>query len=223
MAKLFDAVGHIYGRLTVLESLGVRGRKQFVLTKCSCGTLYESALSNIRSGNTLSCGCLRKEATAERATKHGYRNTRLYRVYTSMIQRCCNPKDRSYPRYGGRGISVCSEWLEDISKFIEWANTSGYSNELEIDRENVNEGYSPQNCRWATPITQSRNRRTRQHSSIYTGVYFRSEKQKWVADITINKQRVYLGTFESEEAAWKARCDYIDSNNLKAFQTNRRP
>jgi len=223
MAKLFDAVGHLYGRLTVLKSLGVRGRKQFVLTQCSCGNLFESAISNIRSGNTLSCGCLRKEVTSARVTTHGYRNTRLYRVYTAMVQRCTNPNNRSYPRYGGRGVTICSQWAVDIESFLAWAVSSGYSDELELDRENVNKGYSPENCRWATPTTQSRNRRTQKHSSIYTGVHFRSAKNKWVSAITVNKKRITIGSFDTEEAAWKARCSYIDANNLQDFQTNRHP
>ena len=223
MAKLIDTVGHVYGRLTVLKSLGVRGRKQFVQTKCVCGNIFESAISNIRSGNTLSCGCLRKEVTAERVTKHGHRNTRLYRVYTAMLQRCCNPNDRSYERYGGRGITICTAWQNDINTFIEWAKASGYSDELELDRERVNEGYSPENCRWVTETIQARNKRTRKHSSRFTGVHFHQAKQKWIAGITVNKKRIHLGGFDSEEAAWEARCSYIDANNLQDFQTNRHP
>lgn len=221
MSKLYNAVGDTYGRLTVLESLGVRGKKQFVKTQCSCGSIFEAVLSNIRSGNTLSCGCIRKEVTAARATTHGLRNTRLYRVYTAMIQRCCNPNDRSYTRYGGRGVTVCDEWKNSIEAFINWANTSGYSDDLELDRIEVNLGYSPENCRWSSEITQARNRRTRKHTSIYTGVYFNASKNKWVADITVNKLRTQIGLFASEKEAWIARCAYIDCNNLQDFQTNR--
>lgn len=223
MAKLIDTVGHVYGRLTVLKSLGVRGRKQFVQTKCVCGNIFESAISNIRSGNTLSCGCLRKEVTAERVTKHGHRNTRLYRVYTAMLQRCHNPNDRSYARYGARGITVCDEWKNSIDTFLEWAKSTGYSDSFELDRKNVDNGYFPENCRWVTQTIQARNKRTQQHSSRYTGVHFLSSKQRWIASITVNKKRIYLGRFIAEEDAWLARCSYIDANNLQDFQTNRHP
>lgn len=223
MSKLFDAVGHTYGRLTVLKSLGVRNKKQIVISQCSCGNLFEAPLSNLRSGNSLSCGCLRKEVTSRRVTTHGYRHTRLYRVYTAMLQRCTNPNDRSYFRYGGRGIQVCPQWLLSINSFMEWALATNYSDELELDRKDVNGSYSPENCQWATETTQSRNRRTMQHSSIYTGVHYHAKRQKWESAITVNKVRVHLGTFATEEEAWIARCKYVDSNALQNFQTNRQP
>lgn len=221
MVKMFDAVGHIYGRLTVIASLGVRKRKQFVLTRCECGNTFESALSNIRSGNTLSCGCLRKETTSIRATKHGYRNTRLYRVYTAMLQRCNNPNDRSFCNYGGRGITICAEWQESIHTFLAWAKSAQYSDDLELDRINVNEGYSPKNCRWVTQTVQARNRRTQKHSSKYTGVHYQKKTGKWVSAVTVNKVRSVLGSFDTEETAWKARCAFIDLHQLHHFQTNR--
>lgn len=220
MSKLLKAVGHIYGRLSVLETVGVVNRKQVVLAQCSCGNQIQAPLTNLRSGNTLSCGCLRKESTAKRVTKHGMRKTRLYRVYTAMLQRCQNPKDRSYPNYGGRGIYICEEWLKGFDYFLNWTALTGYTDFLEIERKDVNLGYSPENCVWATNTTQARNRRTRKHSSIYTGVHQRTSTGKWEASITVNKKRIYLGKFNSQEEAWLTRCEYIKQNNLKDFQMN---
>ncbi len=115
---------------------------------------------------------------------------------------------------------MCDFWREDFSNFAIWAQNNGYIDGLQIDRIDVDKGYSHYNCRWVDQTIQARNRRTRKHSSKYTGVYWHTYSNKWRADITVNKKRVYLGSFEEETKAWQARCDYIHANNLTDFQTN---
>lgn len=87
------------------------------------------------------------------------RQPRLYTIWIGMKQRCHNEKNPAYPEYGGRGITVCEEWRNNFPAFYAWAMSSGYRDDLSIDRIDNDKGYSPDNCRWETRITQSYNRR----------------------------------------------------------------
>jgi len=84
--------------------------------------------------------------------------TRLYKIWGSMKGRCCNPNDRDYKQYGGRGITVCNEWIDSFVVFQEWAYANGYREYLSIDRKDNNGNYEPSNCRWITIEEQNRNK-----------------------------------------------------------------
>ncbi|WP_152644819.1 hypothetical protein [Kitasatospora griseola] len=132
---------------------------QWVLAECSCPdrTRTELRLTSLRSGNTKSCGCLAREKTIERATRHGGHKTRLYGIWGSMKHRCTSPNTRSAHRYAGRGIAVCEAW-QDFEPFRDWALANGYVDGKEIDRIDNNLGYDPDNCRWVTKLENLDNR-----------------------------------------------------------------
>ena len=79
-----------------------------------------------------------------------------------MMKRCYNQNSSNYPNYGGRGVSVCLDW-HSYESFSDWAHANGYSDELSIDRINVDGSYSPDNCRWVSHIEQSNNRRSNKY------------------------------------------------------------
>jgi hypothetical protein len=88
---------------------------------------------------------------------HGLSKTRLYRTWLAIKRRCYYKKGIDYKYYGGRGITVCDEWINSFETFKEWALNNGYEDTLSIDRKLVNENYSPSNCRWVSHKVQMNN------------------------------------------------------------------
>ena len=187
-------------------------RYRYGLFECQyCGEEFEARVDKVKSGHTKSCGCL-----VGKNMTHGLTYNRFYKTWNGMVQRCTNPKTKNYKNYGGRGITVCEEWL-DIRNFVDWAkrtypNTKGVS----LDRIDNGKGYSPENCRWADASTQNTNQRmSKKNTSGFVGVnYHNTGIAKWTACIGVNHELVYIGSYLTIEEAVLARDNYIIENNL---------
>jgi hypothetical protein len=114
-----DLRGLRFGKLLVMDYASkIKGRTAY-LCKCDCENEKIVLSQSLTSGNTKSCGCLRKKTTSNNFKTYGLSKTRLYRIYRNMIQRCYNPKNTRYNRYGAKGIRICNEWLHDFKKFYD--------------------------------------------------------------------------------------------------------
>ena len=165
-----DYRGRRFGRWAVLQ-LGVRignAGQPYWRCRCDCGTVKEVQQYNLSAGQSPSCGCLSKERMRAMRTTHGETigekgergRTKEYRAWSHIKSRCYNPKVPCYPRYGGRGIRVCDEWLGSFTAFLRNVGRAP-SPKHSIDRVDNARGYEPGNVRWATATEQSRNRRPR--------------------------------------------------------------
>ena len=160
-----DLTGKKFGMLKAVSIDHKKGTRVYWNCVCECGGKRIVSNDHLQRLENTDCGCTRRHKANWK--KHGMSNTRLYRIWSLMKERCYNSKRKEYKDYGGRGISVCKEWM-DSKIFIEWALNNGYSDELTIDRIDNNKNYCPDNCRWISKAEQMNNKRSC-HYITYNG------------------------------------------------------
>ena len=160
MKKIVEMAGKQCERLLVIEKhhRDKNGGWHW-LCLCSCGKETIVNGRDLRNGHTKSCGCLIREVTGNINRSHGLSKSRIYKIWAGTIQRCHNPKNSDYKCYGERGIVVCNEWKNNFESFNEWAMSSGYTEDLTLERIDVNGNYCPENCEWILLSKQARNTR----------------------------------------------------------------
>ena len=194
MRKALDLIEQRFGRLTVLFLVNKRtrdGRVQW-FCQCDCGNTCQVTTQNLRNGHTKSCGCLQKETRVKNGKAkriHGMWNTPEYNAFRNMWQRCINPKCKSYPRYGGRGITISPEFrsFEAWFEYIGPRPGPGFSQ----DRIENSKGYLPGNIHWATAKKQARNRRP---------ILFGPRKQFWFCAWRQDQMCQFMSNNQSEFA-----------------------
>lgn len=151
------------------------------LCKCDCGSEKVVSKQNLTQGQVKSCGCLHRESVGCRSKRHGeshhdgkHDRTLEYMAWGGMKSRCYNTKALQYPRYGGRGISICETWLHSFEAFLADMGRRP-SSRHSLDRIDVNGNYEPANCRWATAKEQARNVRSNRLITIAGVTYTMAE------------------------------------------------
>lgn len=186
--RVEDLTGRRFGRYTVLRRaesyISKTGSRQSRwLCRCDCGNERIVFSQSLKSGNSLSCGCYQKET----ATSHGKKNTRLYGIWHNIKWRCFNSNCSHYPRYGGRGITMCDEWKNDFQSFYDWAMANGYEDKLSIDRIDNDGNYCPENCRWVSAKEQANNRR---RNNCITALGITRTISEWENKTGISRQTI---------------------------------
>jgi hypothetical protein len=207
-----DLTGKIFGKFKVIERDYSRKDRRYWWCQCSCENKTIKSISSselLKKGGTVSCGCFKIGNAIEKFKKYNpdddisnFKNDakmsdvfpsykRLYTIYTGMRVRCSNEKAINYKDYGGRGIKVCDEWLNDFMCFYSWAIGSGYSDKLSIDRKDNDGNYEPDNCQWETMKVQSNNQRDKE--SIIKIIHFGEVKElyKIQRETGINSATLY--------------------------------
>lgn len=165
--KSKDITGQRFGKLIAIKKIGIDSRRNAIwLCKCDCGNECHRIVADLTKKKNHSCGCLAKEHLKDMAKgniTHNMTGTRLYGCYKGMLSRCYRKRDIHYKAYGGRGITVCVEWKNNAKAFIDWALANGYSDDLTIERIDVNGNYEPSNCTWIPMSEQYKNKQSNHH------------------------------------------------------------
>ena len=212
--------------MRIVKDLGVlpissksKYRARFCIYECTeCKDHFKANVAKVKSRKTELCPKCAKDGRHKKT--HGMKGTRIYTTWQNMKARCNNKNNKSYSDYGGRGITVCKEWLNSFEAFYTWAVKNNYTDLLEIDRINNDLGYAPENCRWVDSYTQGANKRVRiKNNGLCTGIH--PYKNKFKAMITHkDNPAVYLGVYNTLEEAVNVRNKYIENNDLPHTKVN---
>lgn len=216
--KLIDLTGQRFGKLVVIDRAESRGKQTMWNCLCDCGNKTVAFGGHLKDGHTKSCGCQRKNACGNNFRTHGMSDTHLYYIWYDMKVRCYYRQNNNYHNYGGRGITVCDEWLNSFEAFRDWALQNGYQDGLSIERIDVNGNYCPANCCFITMAKQALNKRDNHLVDYYGELLPISEaaRRSGIDPHTISK-RIQYG-FSGELLFYKGNLRWSDLKNASTSE-----
>lgn len=180
-----------FGRQVAIKPCGVNKFGNVLWEcRCDCGNFHLVSQHDLVQGRSKSCGCLARDLHIKQLEKHGITTggkPRIFNIWSGMKSRCLKKNSIQYKDYGGRGITICKEWLE-FEAFHKWAMENGYTDKLSIDRIDNDGNYCPENCRFATVAEQARNKRNN-HFLIVNGI--KAVVVDWIKAIGCSKSTMY--------------------------------
>lgn len=199
-SRKIDLTGKRFGKLVVIRENGRKRKEVQWECLCDCGKKVDVSGYNLRTGHTTSCGCM-KGHTESHSFRYQHRHDPIASIYTNMKTRCYNPNYYLFHHYGGKGITLCDEWLGEngFENFYRWSLLHGYQPGLSIDRIDNSKGYSPDNCRWVNMKEQQNNRTNNRLITAHGETHTMAE---WSAISGICygtlQRRIYSGWDESD-------------------------
>lgn len=211
MTHIISLVGQRFNNLTVIEQAPKKGKRIMWRCRCDCGGEITTRCDSLKTGHTVSCGCVGKSKLDLGREKHGRYKTRAYSTWQSMKSRCLNERDDSYHDYGGRGITVCNEWMNFENFYADMGDPGDGET---IDRMDNNEGYCKSNCRWASSHQQSRNKRS--------NIVIKWQGQEkilsdWAEHLSINVATLYARIVRYGWSVERAFTRPISKNKMREF------
>ncbi len=221
-AKIYES-GTLINGVMVVEDLGMllpletsNKKQHYLIFQCPfCEKQFKTLLNSIVRAKTKSCGCYNISHCKELHTTHAMTKHPMYSSWANLKKRCVNPNDTRYIDYGGRGITICEEWLTFINFCNDMKDT--WQEGLSIDRIENDKGYYKENCRWATDLQQAHNKRIQKsNTSGYVGVFFKKNHtvNKWGANAAYDGKRIHIGYFATALEAAIERDKYVKEHCL---------
>lgn len=176
--------------------------------KCYCGNYFTTTIDAVKRRKCRSCGCLNSKLSAERTTTHGISKHKLFGIWSSIKYRCYNPKHKSFNNYGGRGIVIANEWINDPESFINYIETLNHCGEegFTLDRIDNDGNYVIGNLRFATRSQQNMNTRNKKSNTTgVRGVSFRKDRGNYQGTYQLNGKTIRKSGFTSIEDAQQWR------------------
>lgn len=168
MPAIQDISGQRFGRLVAIKIDHRKPPTTFWLCRCDCGNTNIVAVAKLKNGHCTSCGCSQREAISSRMTTHGLtkgnEKSPEFNTWCHMKTRCLNKRCKSYPDYGGRGITICDRWLgpNGFPNFLADMGPKPKGGRYSIGRIDNDGNYEPGNCRWESDLEQAHNKRNSQ-------------------------------------------------------------
>lgn len=190
MAAKLNLIGQRFGRLVVTNEEEPVGRQTMWECACDCGNIIITATRMLRLSGKTSCGCDTFEKVSSKLSTHGLSRSTTYQSWKMMKSRCLNPNYNFYSYYGGRGISICQEWVDSFEAFLK--DMGERPDGLTLDRINYDGDYEPSNCRWASREDQVDNRR---NGILYSFKGITLSPKEWARVLGVKRSQLYLATY----------------------------